>query len=69
MKSIIPDNREDRKDLVLATLVNPEAFLWLGIILFGTAAAGWFLIGVGVFLALIPLIGLGVYWYLKKRKK
>ncbi len=69
MKKMIPDSPQERKDLLLATLVNPEVYFWLGLLLFGTAAAGWFLIGVGAVFALIPLVGLGVYWYLKKTEK
>jgi hypothetical protein len=68
MKNVIPDSPEERRDLLLATLVNPEAYFWLGIVLFGTAAAGWFLIGVGVLLALIPFLGLMAFWILKKRR-
>jgi uncharacterized membrane protein len=68
MDKIIPDSPEDRKTLLLATLMNPEMLFWLGIVLFGAAAAGWFLIGVGVLLALIPFLVLAGYWIFKKRK-
>ncbi len=66
MKDAIPDSTEERKDLLLATLVNPEAYFWLGLVLFGAVAAGWFLIGVGVFLALIPFLSLTALWALRK---
>lgn len=68
MNKVIPDSPQERKDLLLATLVNPEGYFWLGLLLFGTATAGWFLIGVGVLLALIPLVGLGAYCFLRTRK-
>ncbi len=69
MKKAIPDSAEERKDLILATLINPEVYVWLGFVLFGTAAAGWFLIGVGALFALIPLFGLLAFGILKKRKR
>jgi hypothetical protein len=68
MKNVIPDSPEERKELLLATLVNPELYFWIGLVLFGTAAAGWFLIGVGVLFALIPLLGMAAFWILKQRK-
>jgi hypothetical protein len=67
MKKVIPDSPEERKELLLATLVNPEVYFWLAIVLFGTAAAGWALIGVGVLFALIPMLGLAAMWFLKTR--
>ncbi len=68
MKKIIPDSPEDRKNLLLATTLNPEAIVWLGVLLFGVAAAGWFIIGVGVLLALLPVLGLFAYWFSRRKK-
>jgi hypothetical protein len=61
--------RQDRKDRILAVCVNPEAYAWLGLLIFGAAGAGWMLIGVGVVFALIPLFGLVAYWILRGRKE
>lgn len=69
MKNEISDSPEEKKDLLLASLMNPEVYFWLGLVFFGTAAAGWFLIGVGVFLALIPFFGLTAIWIRRKRRR
>jgi len=59
---------QDRKDQLLLYLVNPEVYFWLVVLLFGTVATGWFLIGVGVVFALIPLGGILVYGLLRKQQ-
>jgi hypothetical protein len=66
MDKIIPESPEARKELMQSLLVNPEVYVYLGLLLFGTAAVGWFLIGLGMLLALIPLVGLVGYWILEK---
>jgi len=55
-----PDRSLKRKDFWQAALVNPEVYCWLGVLVLGGAAAGWFLIGAGVLLALVPLMVLAL---------
>lgn len=69
MRNSPSNHSQEKKIFLLSNLVNPETYFWSAILLFGTAAAGWFLVGVGVFFALTPFIGLAAYGLFGKRKR
>ena len=52
---------------VVVVMGSPEIVLLLLSCGFGSAAVGWFLIGIGALFALIPLVGLTVYWLSSSR--
>lgn len=58
-----------REKLGLLVLGSPDILFLLVLCGFGGAAAGWVFIGVGVLLALIPMIGFALYYWARLRRK
>jgi hypothetical protein len=59
----------DRQTLLVAALVSPKAYVCLALFIFGTAAAGSFLIGVGIVFALMPVACLLFHWIFRRHDR
>jgi len=69
MKKISGKSVALREKLGLLLLSSPDILFLLVLCGFGGAAVGWLFIGVGVLFALVPMIGLAVYYWARPRRK
>ena len=69
MKKISGKSATPREKLGLIVLNSPDILFLLVLCGFGGAAVGWLFIGVGVLFALVPMIGLAVYYWARLRRK
>ena len=69
MKRVFEKFAAHRDKWGLLFLGSPEILFAFVLCGFGGVAAGWLLIGVGAFFALVPIIGCAVYCWVQLRRK
>jgi hypothetical protein len=69
MKKAFEESVGRSENAGLLVLSSPDVVMLLLACGFGTAAVGWFLIGIGALFGLAPLVGLTVYWLASPRRQ